>query len=105
MSKKTRRAFTTKQKVEILRRHLKDKVPVSELCEEHQLQPSLFYEWQRRLLDNMEVALEAGGTGGGPNKKLIAERDTLKAKLAHKDSVIVELSQEYVTLKKSLGEP
>jgi hypothetical protein len=63
----------------------------------------VFYEWQRRLLDNMEVALEADGKADGPDKKLVAELDALKAKLATKDQVIVELSQEYVALKKSLG--
>ena len=34
MVKKSRRQFTTEQKVAILRRHLIDKVSVSDLCEE-----------------------------------------------------------------------
>lgn len=42
MSKKrSRRHFTTEQKVEILRRHMVDKVPVSDLCNELGLQPSV----------------------------------------------------------------
>jgi transposase-like protein len=36
-----RRKFTTDQKVAILRRHLVDKVPVSDLCEEYKIQPSV----------------------------------------------------------------
>ncbi|MBP9861738.1 MAG: transposase, partial [Kofleriaceae bacterium] len=40
MSKKrTRRNYTIEQKVEILRRHLVDKVPVSDLCNELGIQP------------------------------------------------------------------
>jgi uncharacterized coiled-coil protein SlyX len=31
--------------------------------------------------------------------------EALEAKLARKDTVIAEISEEYVTLKKELGEP
>ena len=41
--------YTGEEKVAILRRHLLDKVPVSDLCEEHGLQPTVFYRWQRDL--------------------------------------------------------
>jgi transposase len=44
MSKqRTRRHFTVEQKVAILKRHLMDKASVSNLCDEYQLQPSVFY--------------------------------------------------------------
>lgn len=46
--KSSRRRFTTEQKVSILRRHLVDKVAVSDLCDEYRIQPSLFYPWQRQ---------------------------------------------------------
>jgi len=40
---KERKHFTPEEKVAILRRHLADKVPVSELCEELGLRPTVFY--------------------------------------------------------------
>jgi transposase len=43
-SKRSRRQYTTEQKVAILREHLVDKVPVSEVCTKHDLQPSEFYQ-------------------------------------------------------------
>ena len=43
MSKKTRRQFNAEQRAAILRRHLGDKIPVSEVCEEFGIQPSVFY--------------------------------------------------------------
>jgi transposase len=43
MSQSKRRHFTAEQKGEILRRHLGDKVPVSDLCDEYGIQPSLLY--------------------------------------------------------------
>jgi len=36
-SKKTRRHYTTEQEVAILKRHMVDKVPVSDLCNELEL--------------------------------------------------------------------
>jgi transposase-like protein len=43
--KRSHRHFTTEQKVAILKRHMIDKVPVSDLCNEFGLQPSVFYQW------------------------------------------------------------
>lgn len=60
---RTRRKFTAEQKAAILKRLLVDKVPVSALCDEYQLQPSLFYEWQRKLLENAE-RVACGGRAG-----------------------------------------
>jgi len=106
--KRNRRKFTPEQKAAILRRHLQDKVPVSDLCDEYKIQPSVFYTWQRQLLENLASALEPKGRGGGQaarEAKLARENEALKAKLAKKDSVIAEISEEYVALKKELGEP
>ena len=41
--RKERKHFTLEEKVAILRRHLVDKVPVSELCEVLGLRPTMFY--------------------------------------------------------------
>lgn len=105
-SKRSRRQFSTEQKVAILRRHLVDKVPVSDLCDEYKLQPSLFYQWQRLLFDNLAGALEkAPASGPSQKEKKLGERiEFLEARLARKDSVIAEISAEYVQLKKELGE-
>ena len=66
--KRTRRPFTTEQKAEILRRHMVDKVPVSELCNELGLQPSVFYQWQRQAMENLASAL-SGPTATGPSSR------------------------------------
>lgn len=56
MTTRKRRHFAPEDKAAILRRHLSDKVPVSDLCDEYSLQPSVFYQWQRQLLDNAAKA-------------------------------------------------
>jgi transposase-like protein len=106
MSKRTRRQHTIEQKVAILRRHLVDKVPVSDLCNEYKLQPSVFYGWLKQAMENIGAALVP--TAAKPDsreKQLAAKVEQLQAKVAKKDEVIAEISAEYVQLKKELGEP
>lgn len=106
MPRRPRRQYTPEQKAAILRRHLVDKVPVSNLCNEYELQPSLFYSWLKLALENLQGALTPHANGADRREReLAAENAQLKAKLAKKDGVIAEISSEYVQLKKELGEP
>jgi transposase len=41
--RKERKHYTAEEKVAVLRRHLLDKVPVSDLCGELSLKPTVFY--------------------------------------------------------------
>jgi transposase len=104
-----RRKYSTEQKVAILRRHLADRVPVSDLCEEYKIQPSVLYQWQRTVFENLGAAFEKSGEDEGARQRekrdLAAKVEVLETRLAKKDSVIAEISAEYVALKKSLGEP
>jgi transposase len=56
--RKPRKNYTPVEKVAILRRHLIDRVPVSDLCDQYQLQPTLFYLWQKQFFENGAVTLE-----------------------------------------------
>jgi transposase-like protein len=103
----SRRRFTAAQKATILRRHLADKVPVSDLCDENTLQPSVFYTWQKQALENLEASLvPVNGPGRLSAAQSSAEKqvDRLKARIATKDEVIAEVTAEMVSLKKELGE-
>jgi transposase len=105
-SKRVRRHYPAEKKAEILRRHMVDKVPISDLCNELSLQPSVFYQWQRQAHENLATALEKPAPGPSLREKALeAENARLKAQLARKDSVIAEIAQEYTQLKKELGEP
>jgi len=67
-SKRSRRHFTTEQKVAILKRHMVD--TVSDLCNEENLQPSVFYTWQRQALENLAGAFStpAARAAKGPRQ-------------------------------------
>ena len=57
--RKERKHYTAEEKVAVLRRHLLDKVPVSDLCEELGLQPTVFYRWQKEFFENGTAAFQA----------------------------------------------
>src|SRR5437867_3954478 len=99
---KQRKHYTPEQKVTILKRHLVDKVPVADVCEEHGLNPTVFYTWQKQFFEHGTVAFQRSDRRGEQAKdQRIA---TLEAKLLQKNEVVAELMQEYVQLKKELGE-
>lgn len=106
MSKRIRRRHSSEQKATLLKRHHLDKVPISELCNENKLQPSVFYDWQRQLFAQAGAVFETPKQGASSREKELEARVAqLEAKLAKKDAVIAEISEEYVKLKKELGEP
>ena len=101
-----RRHFTPEQKVALLRLHLLEKKPVSDLCQEHDLSVNLFYLWQKQFFENGAAAFENTG------KRRRADQEArdrqiaaLHDKLQRKNEVLAELMEEHVQLKKELGEP
>jgi transposase len=52
------REFTTEQKVQILRRHLLDRVPAKELCDEYEVPPTEFARWKQQFFENAEATFE-----------------------------------------------
>jgi transposase-like protein len=100
-----RRRFTAQEKVAILREHFIDKVPVSQVCDKHGLNPTAFYRWQKEFFENGAAAFEGRRPGGDTKARQLEERvEKLQAKIARKDEVIAELMEDHVRLKKSLGE-
>lgn len=113
-SKHSRRKHSSEQKAALLKKHHIDKVPVSDVCNEAALQPSLFYHWQRHLFENAAGVFDAAKRGGGSGREkalearvaeLEAQLAVKDARLAKKDAVIAEISEEFVKVKKTLGEP
>lgn len=100
-----RRRFTAQEKVAILRQHLVEKVPVSEVCDKHGLNPTVFYRWQKEFFENGAAAFEIRAPKADSRTRQLEERvEKLQAKLVRKDEVLGELLEDHVRLKKSLGE-
>jgi transposase-like protein len=98
--RRPRRNFTAEQKVAILKRHLVDGVPVSDLCDQHEILPTQLYQWQKQLFEGGAAAFERKGAGPSPSERKV---EHLEARLASKNEVISELMEENVRLKKLDG--
>src|SRR5262245_35075557 len=103
---KQRRHFTPQEKVALLRLHLLEKVPISDICEKHGLAVNLFYYWQKLFFENGHAAFENTGKRR-QNVEDAKDRAiaALQEKLQRKHEVLSELMEEHVQLKKELGEP
>ena len=96
-----RRRFTSEEKVKILRRHLVEKVPISQVCQETGIQPTQFYRWQQTFFENGAAAFERTN-----ERKASAQEERisfLESRILRKDEVLAELMEEHVALKKTLG--
>ena len=103
--KKRRKHYTPEEKVAILRRHLVEGVPISDLCDESGLQPTVFYRWQKEFFENGAVAFQSQER---PHRQVEEKQNRiefLEKKVQTKDEVLAELMAEHIALKKSLGEP
>ena|SRR5215469_13956541 len=102
--KNERKHYTAAEKVAILKRHLLEKVPVSQLCEENDLQPTVFYRWQKEFFENGAAAFEPKERPARQVAEKQKRIEYLEKKVQTKDEVLAELMAEHMALKKNLGE-
>ena len=100
--RKKRHNYSPEEKVIILKRHLVGRETVSDLCDEHQLQPNTFYGWQKQFFEKGAAAFVLENKN---SKKVEEQRiQQLEDKLRRKHEVLSELLEEHIQLKKELGE-
>ena len=104
MTKRTKskpKQYTPVEKVAILRRHLVDQVPVSEVCREQQLHPNVFYRWQKIFFEGGAAAFAPSGSA--QVNRLSQQVEALQAQLVRKNDVLAEVMEAYVQLTKNTG--
>ena len=104
MSDVRKQQLPVEQRAQIVRRHLADKVPVSDLADEFGIQPSQIHIWVRQVLDQAEHAFRRMGRPSKGETAKSRQIERLEAKLAQKNEVIAELLEENVRAKKANGE-
>jgi transposase-like protein len=99
--------FDATKKADTVRRHLRDKVPVSELAAELDVQPTLIHQWIHQVLTQAERAFESSGKNPSAKAAAAEQRrlEQLEAKIQQKNEVIAELMEESLKLKKASGGP
>jgi len=102
-----RKHLTPDQKVAIVRRHLLENVPVSDLCDEYGIHATQYYAWQKQLFENAAPAFERRTNKSNERRQEEAATKKivqLEGKIANKNEVIAELLEENVRAKKANGE-
>ncbi|HIC56284.1 MAG TPA: transposase [Acidobacteria bacterium] len=102
-----RKIFTPDQKVAIVRRHLLEQVPVSDLCDQYGIHATQYYNWQKQLFENAASAFERRTNKANKRRQEDAAGRKifqLEEKLQNKNEVISELMEENIRAKKANGE-
>ena len=99
--KKEYRHRSAEEKTKLLRLHLIEKIPVSKICADEGIAPSLFHRWQEQLFGNAALALEGKRAERNQDQQRI---EKLERKIRQKDEVLAELMAEHIALKKEIGE-
>jgi len=102
---KQRRHFSGQEKVVVIKRHLLEKTPVSDLCDELDITPNQFYRWQQEFFENGHAAFDNGRKTKAAEDAKDKKIEQLQAKVQRKNEVLAEVMEEYTKLKKELGEP
>lgn len=100
-ARKPRKNYTPDEKIQILKRHLVDHVPVSDICDQNQLNPNVFYRWMKQFWENGAVVFEQ--ERDKPSVQLQHKVNDLERQISDKNGVIAELLASHMELKKKTG--
>jgi transposase-like protein len=102
-----RRNLTPETKIAIVREHLLDGTPVSDLCDKHNIHATQYYDWQKQLFENGAKCFARKTNAANARRQEDAQKkqiEELQAKIQTKNEVVAELLEEHVKLKKASGE-
>ena len=109
-----RKRLSGPEKIAIVKRYLIERVPISDLCDEHGFQPSQIYRWQAAIFEHgvdafdlkkgrrTKAAESAKDARIAKLEEVVAQKDT---KIAQKNEVISELMEENILARKPGGSP
>jgi transposase-like protein len=93
----TRRHFSADTKWQVLKEGRSTNLTVSQVCDQHQISPTLFYQWERVAERGARQALQGQPRG---RKKLRPSEEALQNEIQRLREVITELASENLRLKK-----
>jgi len=97
-----KRRFSGEEKYQVLEEAHQPSASIAEVCRRHQISTSLYYHWESLA---KKGALESlNGRNNHKGKKGFGEIERLRAKISRMRSVISEITEENLVLKKNLGE-
>lgn len=94
---KARRQFAGPTKLQIVKEGRSTNLTLSQVCDQYQISPTQFYQWEQ-IADRAALAALEGQPRG--RKKLRPSEEQLLAEVQRLREVIAELSAENLQLKK-----
>lgn len=61
--KRKQKQYQAAEKVAIIREHLVEKTPVSDICDKYDIHPSVYYRWQQQFFEGGEKAFTSTNEG------------------------------------------
>lgn len=96
--RKTRRLFTSEQKIMIVMESLRGELSVAEICRKHGINQSMFYKWNKEFLEAGKKRL-AGDTTREATSDEVAD---LRKENQRLKEMVADLMLRYDIVKKSL---
>lgn len=96
-TKQRRRRFTAEMKLQAIQEARQGGAPVRQVCEQYDIRPSQFYQWERKA---EQAALEALRGQKRGRKRVSPREEQLLAEIEHLWEVIAELNKDNLALKK-----
>lgn len=95
--RKIRRHIPADTKWQILKEGRSTNLTISQVCEQYQISPTLFYQWERTAERGARQALQGQPRG---RKKLRPSEEALLNEIQRLREVIAEITSENLRLKK-----
>jgi transposase-like protein len=92
-----RRQFSADAKWQILKEGRSTNLTISQVCDQHQINPTQFYQWERTAEHGARLALQGQPRG---RKKLRPTEEALLTEVQRLREVIAEITSENLRLKK-----
>lgn len=100
---KRKKRYTSEEKAIILRKHLEENTPVSDLAEEFGVHPNAIYQWKKKMFESAPESFSTSKKKQGRKLSAMEKRIMeLEATLAVRETVIAELAAENIKLKKNI---
>ncbi len=96
-----KKRVSSEDKMKILREHLENNVPISDISEKYGISVNVIYSWKKALFENGAVIFNK--QSDKELKKNEAKINMLEEKLQNKDSLISEIIEDNIRLKKKLS--
>ena len=97
IKRKTRRKYSTEEKIRIVLEGLRGEESIAELCRREGINPTQYYSWRKHLLSSADRVFNENG------QKPSRQQERLESDLARAKDVIAEITSENLELKKTLS--